>query len=225
MNLDVHITADGHVVVIHDPIVDRTTNGTGAVQEMTLAEVWRLDAGYRFTSDGGRTYPYRGEGVRIPTMEEVYREFTDVPINVEIKGKRPGIEEAVWRIIEGAGAEDRNLVVSEKTAVIRRFREVSDGRVATASSAEERSRFYVLSLLRLSRLLRPPYHALQGPEFYRGLRVVTPGFVQAAHELGLQVNVWTIDAEPNMCRLLGFGVDSIITDRPGLLAELLSGGQ
>ena len=87
-----HATADGTVVVIHDDTVDRTTEGSGAVREMTLAEVRRLDAGNRFTPDGGKTYPYRGEGVRIPTLEEVYQEFTDVPINVEIKGKRPGIE-------------------------------------------------------------------------------------------------------------------------------------
>jgi glycerophosphoryl diester phosphodiesterase len=75
---------DGELVVIHDETVDRTTNGSGAIREMTLAEVKRLDAGYRFTPDGGRTYPHRGEGVKVPTLEEVYREFTDVPINVEI---------------------------------------------------------------------------------------------------------------------------------------------
>src|SRR5215208_1169752 len=132
LELDVHTTADGAVVVIHDETVDRTTDGSGAICEMTLAEVKRLDAGYRFTPDGGRTYPYRGEGVRIPTMEEVYREFTDVPINVEIKGKRPGIEKALWRIIEGARAEERTLVVSEDSGTIRRFREASGGRVATA---------------------------------------------------------------------------------------------
>src|SRR5918995_6178568 len=98
LELDVHTTADGHVVVIHDATVDRTTQSTGTVREMTLAELKRLDAGYRFTRDGGKAFPYRGEGIRIPTLEEVYDEFTEVPINVEIKGERPGIEEAVWRI-------------------------------------------------------------------------------------------------------------------------------
>src|SRR5215203_3240073 len=100
LELDVHTTADGHVVVIHDAVIDRTTDGTGAVWEMTLAELKRLDAGYRFTRDRGATYPFRGEGVGIPTLEEVYDEFGDVPINIEIKGERPGIEEAVWQVIE-----------------------------------------------------------------------------------------------------------------------------
>ena len=168
LELDVHALADGTVVVHHDETVDRTTNGSGAIREMTLAEVKRLDAGYRFTPDGGRTYPHRGEGVKVPTLEEVYREFTDVPINVEIKGKRPGIEEAVWRIIEGVGAEERTLVVSEDSGTIRRFREASGGGVATASSSAELILFWLLSRLRLSGLSKPSYQALQARRPTRG---------------------------------------------------------
>jgi glycerophosphoryl diester phosphodiesterase len=223
LELDVHTTADGHVVVIHDDDVGRTTQGTGPVREMTLAEIKRLDAGYRFTLDGGRTFPCRGQGIRIPTLDEVYDEFIEVPLNVEIKGKRPGIEAAVWRIIGAADAEERTLVVSESMPTIRRFRDVSGGRVATASSSAELIFFYVLSLLGLGRFARPRYRALQGPETYHGLRVVTPGFIRAAHERGLRVDVWTIDSEDDMRRLLGHGVDGIMSDRPDVLADLLKG--
>jgi glycerophosphoryl diester phosphodiesterase len=223
LELDGHATADGTVVVHHDETVDRTTNGSGAIREMTLAEVKRLDAGYRFTPDGGRTYPYRGEGVKVPTLEEVYREFTDVPINVEIKGKRPSIEETVWRIIESAGAEERTLVVSEDSGTIRRFREASGGSVATASSSAELICFWLLSRLRLGGLSKPSYQALQGPETRKGLRIVTPELVRGAHERGLRVDVWTIDHEPDMRRLLGFGVDGIMTDRPDILTRVLRG--
>ena len=223
LELDVHALADGTVVVHHDETVDRTTNGSGAIREMTLAEVKRLDAGYRFTPDGGRTYPHRGEGVKVPTLKEVYREFTDVPINVEIKGKRPDIEETVWRIIEGAGAEERTLVVSEDSGTIRRFREASGGSVATASSSAELIFFWLLSRLRLIGLSKPSYQALQGPETYKGLRIVTPELVRGAHERGLRVDVWTIDHEPDMRRLLGFGVDGIMTDRPDILTRGLRG--
>jgi glycerophosphoryl diester phosphodiesterase len=223
LELDVHAIADGNVVVIHDETVERTTDGSGPVREMTLAEVKRLDAGYCFTPDDGKTYPHRGEGVKVPTLEEVYLEFSDVPINVEIKGKRPGIEEAVWRIIEGAGAEERTLVVSEDSGTIRRFREASGGRVATASSSIELIFFWLLSRLHLSGLSKPSYQALQGPETYNRLRIVTPEFVRAARERGLRVDVWTIDDEPDMRRLLGFGVDGIMTDRPDILAKVLRG--
>ena len=223
LELDVHTTADGTVVVIHDETVDRTTDGSGAVHEMALPEVKRLDAGYWFTPDGGKTYPYRGKGVSIPTMEEVYRKFTDVPINVEIKGKRPGIEEALWRIIEGAGAEERTLVVSEDSGTIRRFREASHRKVATASSRLELILFWLLGRLHLGGLSKPSYQALQGPDTYKGLRIVTPELVRGAHERGLRVDVWTIDHEPDMRRLLGFGVDGIMTDRPDILARVLRG--
>jgi glycerophosphoryl diester phosphodiesterase len=224
LELDVHTTADGHVVVMHDPAVDRTTEGTGAVREMTLAEIKRLDAGYQFTRDGGGTFPYRGQGIRVPTLEEVYDEFAEVPINVEIKGERPGIEQAVWRIIEAAGAGERTLVVSESTPTIRRFRGASGGRVATASSSVELITFYLLTRLGLGGLFKPRYQALQGPETYHGLRIVTPGFIRAAHARGLRVDVWTIDTEADMRRLLGYGVDGIMTDRPDVLAKLLEGG-
>jgi glycerophosphoryl diester phosphodiesterase len=222
IELDAHTTADGHVVVIHDPDVGRTTDGAGLVREMTLAEVRRLDAGYRFTPDDGATYPHRGQGITIPTLEEVYDEFSEVPINVEIKGERPGIEEAVSRVIEGSGAEGRTLVVSESTPTVRRFRKASGGRVATASSSAELVSFWLLGRIGLGDP-RPPYQALQGPETYKGLRVVTPGFVRAAHERGLRVDVWTVDEEPDMRRLLGFGVDGIMTDRPDVLTRVLKG--
>jgi glycerophosphoryl diester phosphodiesterase len=225
LELDVHTTADGHVVVIHDDTVDRTTEGTGAVREMSLAEIRRLDAGYRFTRDEGETFPYRGQGIKIPTLEDVYGEFAEVPINVEIKGKRPGTEGAVWRIIESAGAEKRTLVVSESTPTIRRFREVSGGRMATASSSAELISFYLLSRIGLGRSVKPRYQALQGPETYHGLPVVTPGFVRAAHEQGLRVDVWTINSEANMRRLLGYGVDGIMTDRPDILAKVLGASE
>jgi glycerophosphoryl diester phosphodiesterase len=223
LELDVHTTADGHVVVIHDDVVDRTTEGTGPVREKTLAELKRLDAGYEFSLDGRRTFPCRDQGIRIPTLVEVYDEFVEVPINIEIKGKRSGIEAAVWRVIEAADAEERTLVVSENMHTIRRFREVSGGRVATASSSVELIHFKILSSLGLGRFVRPRYRALQGPETYRGLRVVTPGLIRAAHERGLRVDVWTIDSEADMRRLLGYGVDGIMTDRPDILAGVLQG--
>jgi glycerophosphoryl diester phosphodiesterase len=95
--------------------------------------------------------------------------------------------------------------------------------VATASSSAELISFYLLSRLGLSRSVRPRYQALQGPETYHGLRIVTPGFIRAAHGQGLRVDVWTIDSEAHMRRLLGYGVDGIMTDRPDVLNRVLDG--
>lgn len=225
LELDVHMTADGHLVVIHNETVDDTTDGCGPVREKTLAEIKRLDAAYRFSTDGGKSFPRRGKGVKVPTLGEVYGEFEDVPINVEIKDKnRPGIEEAVWQTIRDAGAEERTLVVAEDLGTIRRFREASGGRVATAASRFELVFFDLLRRLRLGGLSKPAYQALQGPEFYPlRIRAVTPDFVRAAGKLGLRVDVWTINTEERMRRLLALGVDGIMTDRPDILTGILKG--
>jgi glycerophosphoryl diester phosphodiesterase len=129
LELDVHMTLDREIVVIHDATGDRTTDGSGAVAGMKLGELRGLDAGYRFSSDGGRTYPYRGRGVRIPTLAEVYEEFPAACVNIEMKEARPGVEEAVLRVIRDAG--QRTLVVSKRYGVVRRFRRISADRIST----------------------------------------------------------------------------------------------
>src|SRR5918998_1323473 len=111
LELDVHVTRDGHIVVIHDATVDRTTNGTGAVSEMTLEELRRLDAGHNFSPDGGPTRPYRGRGVRVPTLREVLREFPGVAVNIDIKAGNPGIEETVLGVLCEANALGRALAL------------------------------------------------------------------------------------------------------------------
>lgn len=221
VELDVHTSADGVVVVIHDPEVDRTTDGTGPVAEQTLAELQQLDAAYDFTPDGKLTFPWRGKGVTVPTLERIYAEFPDRPINIEIKGERPGIELAVWQVIEAAGAAERTIVSADRRATIARFRAASGGRVATGASTVELAAYWVRHLLRLGSLVDAPYQALQAPETWKGLRIVTPAFVRQAQERDLRVDVWTIDDEPAMRRLLSFGVDGIMTDRPDVLAGVL----
>lgn len=223
LELDVHMTLDKEIVVIHDATVERTTEGSGVVAEMKLDELHALDAGYCFSPDGGRTHPYRGRGLRIPTLAEVYEQFPAACVNVDIKGSLPGAEEAVMRVIREAGAEERSLVVSEHHAVVRRFRRVSGGRISTGASRLETGAFYLLSRLRLERLFRPPCAALQVPVEHKGLTLVTQRFVEAAHSRGVRVDAWTINEPGEMRRLLDLGVDVIMTDRPQTLASVLRG--
>jgi glycerophosphoryl diester phosphodiesterase len=212
----VHLTADGHLVVIHDDEVDRTTDGTGLVREMTLQEIKQLDAGYEFTDDDGKTYPYRDLGITVPTLEEVYQAFPKTPVNIEIKEDQSGIEQALWQAIKEAKAEERTLVVSGKMSVISRFREVSSGQVATGSSIREMVAFLLWSHLYPNWSLHSSYDALQVPK-----EIVTAGFVQAAQQSDLRVDAWTVNTEQGMRRLLGYGVDGIMTDRPDVLNRVL----
>jgi glycerophosphoryl diester phosphodiesterase len=221
LELDVHMTSDGRVVVIHDDSVDRTTEGTGLVRRMTLHEVQSFDTGYRFTPDGGNTYPYRGRGVRVPELGEVLRDFPGHKVNIDIKEEQPGVEAALLETIKGAGAGDRVLVVSEMPAVVERVRELSGSSISTGASRQEIRDFYRLSRLRLEFLVRPPYDALQVPVEYGGREVVTPRFVKAAHNRGVRVDVWTIDESEEMRRLLDLGADVIMTNRPEVLEGVL----
>lgn len=217
IELDVHATADGHCVVIHDPTVDRTTDGTGRVAELTLAELQRLDAGHRFTPDGGQTFPYRGQGLRIPTIDEVLAAVPpDVALIAEVKA---GAAQApLFEAVRRAGAEQRVIAAGMRDADRDLFPQYTG---PVSASVEQLRRFIILYRLRLWRLWRPPVDVVQMPEYWGDRRVLTPGLVDALHAFGLPVHIWTVDEVADMERLLDWGVDGILTDRPDRLAAVL----
>ncbi len=219
LDLDVRASRDGELVVIHDETVDRTTDGTGRVSDMTLAELQALDAGYRYSVDNGQTFPYRGQGVKIPTLREVLSAFPDARVNIEIKQVDPPIEKALADLILEMGAQERVMVVAADGDVIERFRHLAPG-VATAAARGEVTWFYWMQRLRLDAFYRPTASALQVPERSGDVVLVTPRFVKAAHARGMKVIVWTVNTPDRMRRLLQMGVDGIITDRPDLLRQV-----
>ena len=216
---DVHMTRDGHIVCFHDHDLRRTTNAEGPIWDRTLAELRELDAGYRFTRDG-LAFPFRGQGVRIPTLEEVLELDPAARVNLEIKQAEPPMVEALWQRIRELGVEDRVLVASEDHRLVQAFRRVAGGAVATSAGKLEIFAFWLGSRAGLSRWLPIDYDALQVPVRFAGLEVVNAAFVEAAHQNGLQVHVWTIDDVEQMRWLIELGVDGIMTDEPARLAEL-----
>lgn len=221
LELDVHLTRDGRLVVIHDSTVDRTTGGTGAVADMTLGELRALDAGHDFSPEDGATFPYRDRNVRVPTLAEVLRAFPGVVVNVDMKADHPGIEATVLGVLREAGAARRALVASSRHSTVSRFRKISGGSIPTGASRWEIGVFYLFSRLHLERLLLPAYDALQVPPRHRGIPLVTRRFIDAAHARGVRVDAWTINGADEMRSLLDLGVDVVMTDRPATLAEVL----
>jgi glycerophosphoryl diester phosphodiesterase len=221
LELDVHLTRDGEMVVFHDSNLDRTTDGSGPIAARTLEELRRLDAGYHFTPDNGQTYPFRGQGVAIPTLAEVFTRFPTTRINIEIKDSTPTREQRLWELIQEHQTFDRVLVGGFADASLRRFRALSGNRVATSAGAREVRNFLAAALSHTTWLLRPAYDALQVPDTYGRIRVVSRTSVEAAHRLGLEVHVWTIDDRATMEQLLHLGVDGLMSDRPDILAEVL----
>ncbi|HEX6820083.1 MAG TPA: glycerophosphodiester phosphodiesterase [Ktedonobacterales bacterium] len=222
LELDLQLTRDGELVVIHDFQVDRTTDGTGPIANYTLDELRRLDAGYRFTPDGGKTFPYRGQGVTIPTLRSIFERFPSLRINMDLKESTPEREERLWRLLQEMDAVERVLIGSFDYAPMMRFRTLTGGRVATGATRREIFWFLVRRFTHRLGGLRPAFDALQVPETDHGFRIVTPRMIAAAHRLDLDVHVWTIDAPSDMRRLLMWGADGIMSDRPDLLAQVLA---
>lgn len=220
LELDIHSTADGVLVVIHDPFVDRVTNGKGAVHDYTLAELQQLDAGYWWTEDGGRTYPFRSRGVTIPTLAEIFAAFPHLWINIDIKQASPSIVEPFVAYLRAHGLVEQVCVGSFHAPTVEQFRRACP-EAATAASLPEAQQMLVLSKLGLGAFYQGDALAMQLPEVERRLRVVTPTFVQTAHQHGVAVHVWTVNDVSQMQRLIAMGVDGLMTDYPDLLLKLL----
>lgn len=219
IELDVRTTKDNHIVALHDGTVDRTTNGTGGVNEFALADLKKLDAAYRFSPDRSTTFPLRGKGLTIPTLEEVFQEFPGVPVNIEIKEADPGIATLLAELVRRYEREKLTLVVSSYEACIKRFRDLSP-ETHTGFTPSEARRFVFLEP-EDEKTYRPPAAALQVPMRSGNIEVVTPQAVARAHRHGVEVHVWTVDDEDSMRRLVRMGVDGIMTDRPDLLANVV----
>jgi len=224
IELDVRATADGECLVIHDATVDRTTNGTGPVSGLTLTEIRALDAAHHFQDDRGE-YPFRGQGIGIPTLDEVLTAFPDTRFTVEIK--EGAVQVPLRDTILRHDASDRVVVAGMNYRDQALFRSYDGARSAPTRVART---FYVLHRARLSWLWPrmadvfqlPELHPHDGREDQGARRIVTPRFVRDAARRGVPVHVWTVNDAGDMRRLLEWGVDGLITDRPDIAAGVLA---
>lgn len=219
LELDVHGTRDGAVVVFHDPTLERTTNGEGPIAALTYSDLQKLDAGFQFTHDGGH-FPYRGQGVRVPLLRDIVRTFPHHRLNIEIKQAEPPIVDAVLDIFREANANDRCLLAAEHDEIMSVIRAAAGDRIATSMSTGDVIEF--MNRFAESRWdgYAPVGRALQIPVSFEGLDLITADSVAAAHRLGLEIHAWTINDPGEMQRLVNLGVDGIISDLPGLALSL-----
>ena len=220
LEMDIHTTADGAMVVMHDDTVDRTTNGSGPILSFTLDELKGLDAGYTWTPDDGQTFPYRGQGITVPTVEEVFAAFPGVPLNIEIKQEEPSMVATFCQLIRYHDLVDQVLVASFHEETMAEFRATCP-EVATSTGTTETVLLFALSRLFLEGTYGAPAEAAQVPEYRSGLHVLAPRFVDAAQNRNLEVHAWTINEEDDLQRMIALGVDGIITDYPDRLLTLL----
>lgn len=223
LELDIHMSQDGELIVIHDETLDRTTNGSGRVRDMSLAQIKRLNAGYSFTLDGGKTYPCRNKGLTVPTLKEVFSSFAGmrVGINIEIKKPYPNIEKKLYNLITACDMIDKVLVNSGYSMVLRRFRRLNKSGVCTGADFFDSFCAFTLSKLKLYKLYNTTAQALQLPLRFRGkFKVVTEDMVELCRQNKLKLHVWTINSIKDMDKLIAMGVDGIMTDYPNKLCKL-----
>ena len=231
---DVRLTADGAVIVIHDEMLDHNTNGAGPVRDTALGGIRALDAGYGITFDGGESFPFRGRGFRIPLLSEALVAFPNAKFSIDIKDNEFDAAEKVMDIIKEKGAAARVIMGSFHDRIVRLVRKKYGG-MFTSFSKNEVIRFLAAQKLRVSRLIQLRGDAMLIPEFVggagheyqgkgpaRGFRVITPGLIGAAHRRGIPVLAWTINRPENMRRLIGWGIDGIVTDRIDALKEVMA---
>jgi glycerophosphoryl diester phosphodiesterase len=199
-------------VVLHDPTLDRTTDGTGPVTAQDLATLERLDGGFRFEAADG-SHPYRGRGIRVATLRQVLAAHPDVPLNIEIKQDDPPIVDRVLADLDAFGARARTLLAAEHHHIMERIRAAAPDVLTSASAAEVADFVLRLADGRLDAWGSPAV-ALQVPPVYGDTVIVSAESVAAAHRLRLEIHVWTINDPPEMERLLGLGVDALMSDFP-----------
>ncbi len=220
LELDIHSTSDGTLVVMHDAAVDRTTDGRGRVNELTLEAIKKLDAGYVFSPDSGQTFPFRNRKITVPTLREIFDALPQMTFNIEPKQHAPSIIKPLCALVRERKMIDKVIVGSFNQTTIDDFRRECP-EVATSASPSEVTKFLALVKAGLTDSYSPPMQALQVPQNLGSLQVVSKEFIETAHRRNLKVHVWTINETADMQRLIEMGVDGIMTDYPDRLLTLL----
>jgi glycerophosphoryl diester phosphodiesterase len=218
LELDVHLARDGELVVIHDATLDRTTDARGPVARFTSNELERVDAGHWF-EEGGR-YPYRGQGHGVPRLRDVLARHSGAPTIVELKGRDTRVAAAAVALARDMRALGRVCFGGASDHVVRAAR--ASGRDVVTSAAKEEVRWALYRSWVGLDPRHPGYQGIQVPETAGVIRVVSPAFVRRMRRLRLPVQVWTVNRADDMRRLLAWGVQGLITDRPDVAAPIVS---
>lgn len=222
---DIHQTADGHLVVIHDPSVDRTTDGRGLINEMTLAEIQALDAGYHFKDEDGN-YSYRNQGVSIPTVREVFETYPKMRQLIEIKDTNNPVLydrmiEQLWELIQEYEMEDQVMIGSFDHEINERFESYSEGKIPIGAGEQMVREFANLHVPYLNGLAKSSVDSLQLPVEEEGHNLASKNIIQSAKKRNMAIYYWTINEKEEMKDLILKGVDGLITDYPDRMKEVL----
>ncbi len=212
LETDIHWTRDNEIVISHDDTVDSSSNGHGFILDMTLSELLQLDFGYHFSLDGGITFPYRGQGIKIPTLEELLLRYSGIRINIDIKPRFGARISDLIQKIDDCKALNRVGLASFHHNVLTKVRQMCPV-ISTSASPKEVACFIAEPYLKRSPS-EYPFDSLQVPVREYGIKIVTPRFIAKARVNKIPIHVWTIDNVEEMRSLIRMGVSGVVTNRP-----------
>ena len=218
---DVHLSRDGVVVVHHDATLDRTTNARGPVSALTADELGAVDAAHWFRAEDGTSFPFRGQGIGILRLRDVLGRYPGIPFIIELKVNLPELARRAVDEVREAGAVERVSFGSFGRRVLSALR-AYEPRIPTGASREEARWALYRSWVHWPSG-RPAYRELQVPERSGSTTIVSPRFIEYAHRANLPVKVWTVNERADIRRLVDWGVDGIISDRPDIAVAVVRG--
>jgi len=219
---DVHVTRDGIPILLHDPGVERVTQGTGEAAQLRFEELQTLDAGYRFLDAQGE-HSARGQGHRIPSLEEAFARFPEARFNLEIKCRSLSAIQTTLDLVERFDRSDRTLLAAGEDDIMRDLRRAVSRHTAEPAMGASLGEIVAAITSALGQGPMPEgVMALQIPAEFADRPLATTELIEHAHAHGVDVHVWTINDLSEIETLLARGVDGIVTDLPGQLAGWLA---
>ena len=223
IEFDIHRTKDGIIVINHDQTIDRLTNGTGLIREMSWVELQQVDGAYNWSPDG-LTYPYRDKGIKILSLIEMMDAFPQQLYDIEIKQHDPPLEKDLCDLLRKYGvAADQAIVASFRDETLARFHDICP-EVAISLPVNQGTILYILSRVGLERLLPLDAVVAQLPTTFStilGQLELDRRYIEAFAKGDRQVWVWTVNDSIEMKRLVKMGAHGIITDRPDILMDFV----
>lgn len=224
IQIDVRQTEDYELVVIKDETVDRTTNGEGYVKELTLSSIKELDAAHRFRDSRGN-HVYRGHGIQVPTLEEVFQTFPDTRFLIYLRDdyeKAIDVEHKLWALIKQYNMEENVLIYSHDDSMMNALKEVIEAQIPLGTSRAEMQRLVFMHKLFIERLYRPNADALILPSEYTVFNLKDQRIIEGAQRFNMPVIFWDIEQEDEMLEIIERGANAIVTERPDLMIRLLN---
>ncbi|MCL1126588.1 glycerophosphodiester phosphodiesterase [Shewanella surugensis] len=216
LEMDVHLSKDGHIIVNHDKDLTQTTGHDKNIADLTLAEIKAMDAGYMFSKDEGSHYPFRGVGLEVLALDEVLAYFPFRQLSIEMKVNDEQLADKLWSLLDQNGLHNNVVVASQYSKVLKHFRLLANGSIKTSASITE--------LTGLSLAWATGFGAIYDAEFEVAqipYTMISKPFLTFLREKGIKSHVWTVNDTDKIKRAFDLGAEGVIGDYPDRIHQIL----